>query len=90
MRAWFCAGVVGTCFWHSNDRSRSAEHAHAADRFAREIIGILTVVALRLRRLMGNPLGGYQTYRCLVLERCCNVLWFTNAVLFRKTESSVV
>jgi hypothetical protein len=36
----------------------AAEQAHAADRFAREIIGILTVFAARLRRLMGRPLGG--------------------------------
>ena len=35
----------------------AAEHAHAADRFAHEIIGILTVSAMRSRRLMGNPLG---------------------------------
>jgi hypothetical protein len=38
-----------------------AEHAHAADRFAREIIGILTLSAVRLRRLMGSPLGGRKT-----------------------------
>jgi len=36
---------------------RSAEHAHAADRFARKIVGFLTVIVVRLRRLMGNPLG---------------------------------
>jgi hypothetical protein len=35
----------------------AAEHAHAADRFAREIVGFLTVIAVRLRRLMGNPFG---------------------------------
>ncbi len=35
----------------------AAQPAHAADRFAREIIGILTVFAMRLRRLMGIPLG---------------------------------
>jgi hypothetical protein len=34
-----------------------AQPAHAADRFAREIIAILAVFAVRLRRLMGNPLG---------------------------------
>jgi len=32
--------------------------AHAADRFAREIIAILTVSAARSRRLMGKPFGG--------------------------------
>jgi hypothetical protein len=37
--------------------SQRAEHAHAADRFAREIDGILTVTAVRSRRLMGNPFG---------------------------------
>jgi hypothetical protein len=35
-----------------------AEQAHAADRFAREILAILTVSAARSRRLMGKPLGG--------------------------------
>jgi len=41
----------------------AAEHAHAADRFAREIIGFLTFFAVRSRRLMGNPLGAGH--------RCC-------------------
>jgi len=36
----------------------ATEHAHAADRFAREIIAILTAFVVRLRRLMGRPLGG--------------------------------
>ena len=36
----------------------AAEHAPAADRFAREIVGFLTVCVARSRRLMGNPLGG--------------------------------
>jgi len=35
----------------------AAEHAHAADRFAREIVGFLTVCIARSRRLMGRPLG---------------------------------
>jgi len=35
----------------------SAQPAHAADRFAREIIAILTLIAARLRRLMGNSFG---------------------------------
>jgi len=35
-----------------------AEQAHAADRFAREILAILTVCAARSQRLMGNPLAG--------------------------------
>jgi hypothetical protein len=57
MPAWYDAGVVGACGWHANVADRSAEPAHAADRCAREIIGILTVSAVRLRRLMGRPLG---------------------------------
>jgi hypothetical protein len=36
----------------------SAQPAHAADRFAREILAILAVCAARSQRLMGNPLGG--------------------------------
>src|SRR5437764_3415444 len=36
---------------------RSAEHAHAADRFAREIVRILKAFLARSRRLMGKPLG---------------------------------
>jgi len=41
-----------------NDGDRSAEHAHAADRCAREIVAFLTVRMARLRRLMGRPFGG--------------------------------
>jgi hypothetical protein len=36
---------------------RAAQPAVPADRFAREIIGILAVCAVRLRRLNGNPFG---------------------------------
>jgi hypothetical protein len=37
----------------------TAEHAHAADRFAREIVAILArSLAARSRRLMRNSLGG--------------------------------
>jgi hypothetical protein len=35
----------------------AAEHAHAADRFAREILGILERNRTRSRRLMRNPLA---------------------------------
>jgi len=35
----------------------ATQPAHAADRCAHEIIAILTVLAVRLRRLMGKPLG---------------------------------
>jgi len=39
--------------------SSVAQHAHAADRFAREIVGILALsYAARSRRLMGRPFGG--------------------------------
>jgi len=38
----------------------AAQPAHAADRCAHEIIGILTVMMMRSRRLMGKPLGGLQ------------------------------
>jgi len=36
---------------------RAAEHAHAADRFAREIVRILAGSEARSRQLMGRPLG---------------------------------
>jgi hypothetical protein len=35
-----------------------AQPAVAADRFAREIVRILTASVVRSRRLMGRPLGG--------------------------------
>jgi hypothetical protein len=41
-----------------NARRRAAEHAHAANRFAHEIIAILAVFVVRLRQLMGRPLAG--------------------------------
>ena len=43
-----------------SDNDRSAEHAVPADRFAREIVGILAVIAVRLRRLNGNPFGRWS------------------------------
>src|SRR4051812_19816183 len=39
-----------------------AQPAHAADRCAREIAGILAAVVVRSRRLMGNPLGGWAAW----------------------------
>ena len=42
---------------HAKDGGQPAEHAHAADRFAREIVRFLTVVAVRSRRLMSRPFG---------------------------------
>jgi len=47
--------VADASVWRS--RGAPAQPAHAADCFAREIIAILTVVVVRSRRLMGNPLG---------------------------------
>jgi hypothetical protein len=38
-----------------------AEHAVAADRFARKIIGILAVCVMRSRQLNGNPLARFKT-----------------------------
>src|SRR5438046_8280228 len=35
--ARYRAGVVQSCGWQSRTASQRAEHAHAADRFAREI-----------------------------------------------------
>jgi hypothetical protein len=50
----------------------AAEHAHTADRFAREIGGILTLSgAARSRRLNATPLG-----------RAPSSLYFTKARLF--------
>jgi hypothetical protein len=43
------------------DGDQSAEHAHAADRCAREIVGILTVSMVRSQRLMGRPFGSCGT-----------------------------
>ena len=55
---WFRAGVVRSCGRQHGTASQRAEHAPAADRFAREIVRILTASAARSRRLMGIPLGG--------------------------------
>src|SRR5689334_4537065 len=52
---------------------RSAEHAVAADRFARKIVRFLKALLARSRQLNGNPLGGIngshaslQAHRSLV------------------------
>jgi hypothetical protein len=42
-KVWYHAGVVGGCGWRAREGDRDAEHAYAADRFAREIVRILTV-----------------------------------------------
>jgi hypothetical protein len=52
------AEVMRSCGRLLGTTSQRAEHAHAADRFAREIVRILTVVVARSRLLMGNPLDG--------------------------------
>jgi hypothetical protein len=44
---------------------------------------------VRSRQLNAKPLGGTQSYRCLVLQGCSLVLWRTNAVLLRSNQSSV-
>jgi hypothetical protein len=51
----------------------SAQPAHAADRFAREIGGFLTLFVARLRRLMGKPLDGSPSHRSHPLT----VPWYT-------------
>jgi hypothetical protein len=51
MRMW-SAHAAG----NPNDRGWSAEHAHAADRFARDH-RYFGSFAVRLRRLMGNSLA---------------------------------
>src|SRR5438552_10874123 len=52
-------------FLRKRNRAAAAEHAHAADRFAREIVGFSTACAVRLRRLMGRPFGGSPSYQAL-------------------------
>ncbi len=44
---------------HAKLGSQPTQPAVPADRFAREIVGILAVVVMRLRQLNGNPLGGW-------------------------------
>ncbi len=40
----------------------ATQPAHAADRFAHEILAILECVPTRSRRLMRNPLAGHQCH----------------------------
>jgi len=68
----------------------AAQPGIAADRFARKIVRFLKAISARSRQLNAKPLGGYQTYRCLVLQRSSQVLWHKNTVLFGLNESSVV
>ncbi|MDQ2996389.1 MAG: hypothetical protein M3R61_04950, partial [Chloroflexota bacterium] len=52
----------------------AAEQAHAADRCARKIIDFLTVIAGRLRRLMGRPLGRLIEAHRLRMPTSCATL----------------
>jgi hypothetical protein len=45
---------------------RNAEHAHAADRFAHEIVRILTAPVVRSQRLMGKAFGVRGTQLALL------------------------
>jgi len=57
VQVWYDAGVAGQCFRHANEACRSAEHGIAVDRFAHEIVGILTLLLARARQLNARPLG---------------------------------
>ena len=50
-------------------KRRAAEHAHAADRFAREILAILERDTTRSRRLMRNPFGAQPDTSSLSLSK---------------------
>jgi len=72
MQARFCAGVVRSCQEQASGSGQPAQRvAVAADRFAREIVGFLTLTVMRSRLLNGNPLGrnpsllvAFQTWLC--------------------------
>jgi hypothetical protein len=50
-------------FLIKNQTRCAVQPAHAADRFAREIVGILALsYAARLRQLMRNPLDGISSF----------------------------
>ena len=90
MQMWYRAGVVGGCGWRANDDDRVAEHAYAADRFAREIVGFLKVVGGALAAADRQPVGRLSIVSLPRSSTLLYVLWLTNAVLLRKSESSVV
>src|SRR6266545_5649151 len=50
------------------------QSAAVADRFAREIAGILAGGTTRLRRLSGNPLGGQLSRTCHYHSEDCHTL----------------
>ena len=80
-------GMVQVWSAHAGDNpkesDRSAEHAHAADRFAREISAILTDSIVRSRRLMGNPLG-HNHQPCSSCRACLQ--YSSNRVAISVTE----
>jgi len=89
MQMWYRAGVVGGCGWRANDDDRVAEHAYAADRFAREIVGFLKVVGSALAAADRQTVGRPSSVPLSRLGRCSLVRWLTNAVLLRWNESHV-
>ena len=67
----------------------ATEHAHAADRFAREIVRFLTVIAVRLRRLMGRPFGASLIFilgRIIQAVRSADYPTVHNKILNRAKE----
>ena len=89
--AWYCAGVVGPCGWRASDGDRVAEHARAADRFAREIVGFFNVIPCSaLAAADGQHVGRFPSQSGLDLEGGFVVLRLTNAVRPRNDESRVV
>ena len=84
VQVWYDAGVVGGCFWHTNDACRSAQPGIAADRFAREIVrflkaryGALAAAECQLVRRLGSVvawpfcinLARFLNARCAGLRR---------------------
>ena len=70
MQMWYRAGVVGGCGWRANDDDRVAEHAYAADRFAREIIAFLTLFGGALAAADRQTVGPLQA----ISSRTCDVV----------------
>jgi hypothetical protein len=60
----------------------------AADRFAREIGGILKVFPARSRQLNANPLGASRFAGYLDLERCFLSFRHKNAVQYEETNQA--
>jgi hypothetical protein len=64
----------------------AVQPAVAADRFAREIVRILGGGIMRLRRLMGNPLG--HGYQCCISLNPVIAASLTKPVSFEDTEGT--